>query len=61
MKAAMTETKASGVVVPSETMVAPMTMRGRPVRWARSTTPSIIQLAPFTSTVMLAAIITTSR
>ncbi len=34
IQAAMTETTASGMVVPSEIIVAPITMRGSPVRRA---------------------------
>ena len=52
IQAAMTETKASGVVVPRETMVAPITILGIPVRRARCTTPSTIQLAPLVRTAM---------
>ena len=51
----MTETNASGRVVPSETTVAPMTILGSPVRWARSTTPSIIQSAPLDNRAMQTA------
>jgi len=48
--AAMTETTASGVVVPRETIVAPMTILGMPVLRESWTTPSIIQSAPFERT-----------
>jgi hypothetical protein len=60
MKAAITETTASGVVVPREITVAPMTIFGRPVLWAKSTTPSIIQSAPFESRTIQKAIINRS-
>ncbi len=59
MTAAITDTMASGVVVPRDTMVAPMTILGKPVRRANCTTPSTIQSAPLdstaTQTTMMAA------
>jgi hypothetical protein len=45
------------MVVPKETMVAPMTILGKPVRRARPTTPSIIQSAPFDNSRIQTAII----
>jgi len=54
--AAITDTNASGIVVPREIMVAPITILGRPVRCASPTTPSTIQSAPFDRSAMQAII-----
>jgi len=59
MNAAMTETTASGVVVPRETIVAPIISLDRPVLLANSTTPSTNQSAPFETTTRQTTIIKT--
>ncbi|OPZ10554.1 MAG: hypothetical protein BWZ10_02359 [candidate division BRC1 bacterium ADurb.BinA364] len=54
LNAARTETAASGVVVPSETIVAPMMTLGTPSRSEMPTAPVTSQSAPLMTSTMLA-------
>jgi len=56
MNAAITDTKASGAVVPRLSIVAPITIFGSLVFKARFTVPSISQLALFDNRAMINAI-----
>jgi len=56
MNAAITDTKASGAVVPRLSIVAPITIFGSLVLTARLTAPSISQSAPLDNRAMTDAI-----